>query len=196
MASLITGNKKHRLVDRDADLYETPSQAIQALLRVEHIPETVWEPAAGPGAIVEVLRATGRKVIATDLRSWGCPDSLGGVDFLRQDTAPAGVEAIVTNPPYSLAAPFVRHALTLVPRVVMLMRLNFIESVSRTDILDGGQLSRVYPFANRLPMMHRHGWEGPKASSAMPFAWFVWDRYHRGPTQLQRIKWEAETAAT
>lgn len=44
-------------------------------------------------------------------------------------------------------------------------------------------------FRNRLPMMHRDGWAGPRASSAMPFVWFCWDRSHRGPATLHRISW-------
>lgn len=193
--SLATGNKKHRQADRGLDLYETPPQAVRALLKVEPLPQALWEPACGPGAIVGTLRATGRTVIATDLGDWGCPDSLAGADFLRQDRAPNGVEAIVTNPPYFLAAQFVRHALALCPKVIMLMRLAFLESVGRSDILDGGRLARVHVFANRLPLMHRYGWDGPKASSAMCFAWMVWDREHDGPATLRRIRWEAETAS-
>jgi hypothetical protein len=193
--NLATGSKKHPLTERGADLYETPKPAIHALLKVEVVPQCVWEPAAGPGAIVETLRATGRRVIATDLHDWGCPESLAGADFLRQRQLPDGVEAIITNPPYKLAADFVRHALALCPKVIMLMRLAFIESVGRSDILDSGMLARIYPFANRLPMMHRWHWDGPKASSAMCFAWFVFEADHHGSTLLRRLRWEANTSA-
>jgi hypothetical protein len=194
--SLVAGTKKHPLAERGADLYQTPVPAVHALLRVERIPDKIWEPAAGPGAIVKALRATGRTVVATDLHDWGCPASLAGADFLRQDRAPDGVEAIVTNPPYSLAGQFVRHAKALCPEVIMLMRLGFLESTGRSDILDDGTLAAVYVFANRLQMMHRHGWEGNKASSAMCFAWMVWRRDHKGPATIQRIRWEAEPNQT
>lgn len=183
------------MADRGADLYETPPQAIHALLKVENLPDVIWEPACGPGSIVRALRDTGRKVIATDLCDWSCPDSLAGADFLRQTQVPPGTQMILTNPPYSLAAEFVRHALRLCPSVVMLMRLGFLESVGRSDILDGGQLARIWVFSNRLPLMHRHGWVGPKASSAMCFAWISWDRNHTGPAIFQRIRWEALTAS-
>ena len=89
---------------------------------------------------------------------------------------------------------FVRNALKLVPRVLMLLRLAFLETPSRSDILDGGQLARVYVFRNRLPMMHRNVWAGREASSAMALAWFSWDREHRGPTILQCISWVGEEA--
>ena len=35
-------------------------------------------------------------------------------------------------------------------------------------------------------MMHRAGWSGPVARSAMAFAWFVWDRDHHGPTEFAK----------
>jgi len=128
-------------------------------------------------------------VIASDIAHYDFPLDFEA-DFLTQVRAPIGVELILSNPPYKLAADFVRHALKLCPRVVMLLRLAFIESTGRTDILDSGQLARVYPFRNRLPMMHRDGWAGPRASSAIPFAWFVWDAAHSGDAVLHRISWE------
>jgi hypothetical protein len=48
-------------------------------------------------------------------------------------------------------------------------------------------------------MMHRAG-QGiaaveNKASSAIAYAWFIWDRDHSGPTELHRISWEKENRA-
>jgi hypothetical protein len=63
----------------------------------------------------------------------------------------------------------------------------FIEAECRRDILDDGCLARIYPFIQRLPMMHRAGWDGPRAGSGMAFAWFVWDRRHRGAPKVKRI---------
>lgn len=195
MASLSTGNSKAALVDRGNDLYETPAVAVEALLRAENLPHCIWEPACGPGAIVRVLRASGRTVYATDLVDYASPDQdQAGWDFLLERQLPIGVQAIVTNPPFKNAGEFVSHALTLCPQVAMLLRLAFIESQKRTPILDAGSLARVHVFRNRLPMMHRAG-QGIKAaektaSSALAFAWFVWDRDHSGPTELRRVSWE------
>lgn len=186
-----TGNARAALVDRKDDLYETPLPAIRALLSVEPVPLTVWEPACGPGAIVGELRAAGRAVIATDLVDYGCPESESRRDFLMEQSAPEGVPAIVTNPPFKLAMEFAEHARRLVPQVYMLLRLAFLESERRREILDSGDLARVHVFRKRLPFMHRHGYDGPKNSnSGMAFAWFVWDREHKGPTQLHRLSWE------
>lgn len=191
--TLITGNARAPLRERGNDLYETPLVAIEALLRAEPIPYVVWECACGPGAIVQALRNTGRKVWATDLVDYGCPESEHGVDFLMEKAPSFAIGAIVTNPPFKLAGKFVEHALRLgVPKIVMLLRLSFVESKSRTAILDGGLLARVLVFQNRLPMMHRNGWDGPRAGSAMTTAWFVWELAHRGPIELRRISWNPE----
>src|SRR5215472_15110365 len=182
------GNSRHRLADRKDDLYETPACAVEALLRVEHLPCGIWEPACGRGAIASVLIARGHKVCSSDLVAYG--KGYAGVDFLMETKMPVGTEAIVTNPPFKLSREFVRHALTLCPKVYTLHRLAFYESERRSDILDTGYLRRIYCFRKRLPMMHRDGWAGPRASSSVAFAWFVWDRANPGPTQLRRISWE------
>lgn len=161
-------------------------------MRAEELPAVLWEPACGPGSIVGSLRAAGHRVVATDLVDYGCPDSSARVDFLMEQRAPDGVQAIVTNPPFKLANQFVAHGLRLVPKVVMLLRLAFLEGTGRAPIMDGGALARVYVFRNRLPMMHRAGrgtFVAKTNSSAMAFAWFVWDRGHEGPTELKRISW-------
>ena len=36
-------------------------------------------------------------------------------------------------------------------------------------------------------MMHRDGWDGPRASSAITYAWLVWDRHHIGAAKINRI---------
>jgi hypothetical protein len=140
---------------------------------------------------VRVLRAAGHTVIATDLVDYDSPDQdEARVDFLMERHAPLMVAAIITNPPFKNADAFVAHALKLCPKVIMLLRLAFLESDRRCGILDNGLLARVHIFRKRLPMMHRAGWEGRKANSGMAFAWFVWDRGHYGPTELHRVSWE------
>jgi hypothetical protein len=180
--------QRHTYDERGFDLYETPAVAVEALLRVEQIPHRIWEPAAGRGAIVRVLRDHGHAVIASDIHNYGNLHFVS--DFLAQERLPAGCEAIVTNPPFRLAEEFVAHALELAPLVIMLLRLAFLESERRCRILEGRGLARVHVFRKRLPMMHRDQWVGRKANSGMAFAFFVWDRNHKGPTTIDRTSWE------
>lgn len=165
--NLTTGNFKHALADRRDDLYETPAVAVKALLEVEKLPETIWEPACGPGSIVSVLRDAGHLVYATDLVDYGCPDSESRRDFLLEQAPSFYVGAIVTNPPFKLAGEFVAHAMALgIPKIVMLLRLAFMESERRSAILDNGWLSRVYR-KGQGPRNHGSKSKGRKMASAM-----------------------------
>jgi hypothetical protein len=118
--------QRHSHAERGLDFYETPPCAVEALLRAESVPLDVWEPAAGRGAIVNVLRDRGHTVIASDIVDRGfrlhfCRD------FLAEIGMPAGVECILTNPPFKWAeelrarartVPACDHAApTRVPRV-------------------------------------------------------------------------------
>src|SRR5258705_1171990 len=117
--------QSHTYAERGNDLYETPVGATQALLRVEKLPHTVWEPAAGRGAIVRVLRDAGHAVIASDICDYGFKLHFVG-DFLTQTKMPTGTKVIVTNPPNRLmrrAAPLPAPALGPCPRVVALSPL-------------------------------------------------------------------------
>jgi len=190
---------RHAMSDRPGNRYDTHAVAVEALLRVETLPKRIWEPCCGKGNIVKILRAHHHHVVASDIRDRKCPDSFKH-DFLDMAAPYVATEcdAIVTNPPYDHAAQFISNALEHVPKVCMLLRLAFLEGGTpkteagrlRARVLDGGDLARVHVFANRLPMMHRAGWKGPRASSAIAFAWFVWEREHRGPTKIDRIRWE------
>jgi hypothetical protein len=118
--------QRHSYAERGLDLYETPACAVEALLRVEKLPLRIWEPACGRGAIVNVLRAHGHQVVATDIADYGLPikpPGYWGRDFLLETKAPEGTELILTNPPFRIAEPFVAHALELYPLVIMLLRL-------------------------------------------------------------------------
>jgi len=181
--------QRHPLAERGLDLYETPAVAVEAVLRAEPVPLGVWEPCAGRGAIVRVLRARGHDVVASDIPDYGF--QLDFVDdFLARTRMPDGCDCILTNPPFQIATKFAAHALELAPRVIMLLRLAFLETERRRHILEGRGLARVHVFRKRLPMLHRDGWAGRKANSGMAFAWMAWDREHKGPATINRISWE------
>lgn len=182
--------KRHTHAERGHDLYETPIEAVRALLAVEDLPPYIWEPACGRGAIVRPLREAGHTVVATDLVDYQWPgQDMAGVDFLGETGMAGHNGAIVTNPPYKHADQFVRLALERSPKVVMLLRFAFCESHRRRDIIGPG-LARIHLFRKRLPMMHRDGWQGRKANSGMPFAWFVWERGSTANPALMPVSWE------
>lgn len=205
-----TGNKAAPLAERGDDLYETPIEAVRTLIALEDLPRVIYEPACGRGAIAAPLATAGHDVRCTDLvvRDYAVQAPFSA-DFLLSPAFDAGMLdgpeiGIVTNPPFKDAARFVRRALeTGAPYVAMLMRVGFLAggcgrseaSKARAYVLDRVPPRRVYVFMRRLPMMHRDGWTGPRASSAMDFAWFIWDRRDTarrrigGAMHVRRVDW-------
>ena len=103
---------RHPLQRRRDDLYPTHPAAVRALFTVEQLPRPprrIWEPCAGRGPIVDVLRAEGYEVVASDLVDYGVPEQNARWDFLMELRAPPNVDLILTNPPFKLAAAFVEH---------------------------------------------------------------------------------------
>jgi len=191
------GASRHALKGRKHDLYETPSLCVEAAFRegiFSNAGPVVWEPCAGRGAIARMLRGYGFRVVAQDLVDYPGrdPDIASGIDFLMEREAPAGVTSIITNPPFMLADQFIRHGLTLVPKVIVLLRAMAIEGAGRADLIDG-HLREYWIGIDRPPAMHREGWEGNKLSnSGAPFAWFVFSaqpRERSEPIALRRFWW-------
>lgn len=200
--------------ERGQNLYETPPEAMHTLLALEEFSTTVFEPACGRGAISRMLEAAGYGVVLADLVDYGTADQHGELqaaqDFLTSQPGDAGSYDIVTNPPYGdVLNAFVAHALRVFrPRkMALLLNLNFLCGFADDDrnfVMDDCPPARVYVFKRRLPMMHRDGWSGEKASSRMNTAWFVWELREDGTygdcTLARRVDWKdflpAETAAT
>jgi len=173
----------HRLADRRPiddspealDPYMTDPVAVRALIGIEQgrIPGPIWEYCAGTGNIVLTLRDAGYEVFASDIYDYGLPGCK--IEDYRTAVPPVGTRAIITNPPFALAFEFLQKSLNEVGYVAYLLRTNFLESISRKRFFDRCPPARVWIASRRLPMMHRHGWTGPRASSNTAFAWFVWD---------------------
>ena len=86
------------------DFYPTPPEATEALLDNERFDSVVWEPAAGDGAIAEVMTKHGYNVVASDLNDYGYCKA--GTDFLMETKLPEvhrPVTSLITNPPYKRA---------------------------------------------------------------------------------------------
>ena len=166
----------HDHAARGLDAYFTPPEAVASLLHIEksYLPSFLWEPAAGDGAIVRPLQEAGYLVVASDIANYGLKGCRTGVDYLNAKL-PAGVEGVVTNPPYKLAVRFAHKAMREVPYLALLLRTNFLESTNRLPFFRQHEPARIWISARRLPMMHRHGWTGPRAPSNTCFAWFIWD---------------------
>lgn len=175
-----------------SDFYPTPAEAVRPFIAMERDAMfradrgRVWECAAGDGAIAQELRSARFKVIESDLyvhaRVKGTPKLNFRADFLNSEGPRS--RAIVTNPPFKLADDFVRHALRLGARyVAMLLPITYLAGLKRADVID--QLARVLVLAFRVTLKPKR--VKLKNSGVVTYAWFVWERGHRGPATLHRL---------
>jgi len=156
---------------RKFDFYPTPPDCIEALLDRETFEGQVWEPACGDGRIVSACHRRGLSAFGTDIRT--------GDDFLQMSKR---TDCIVTNPPYSIATEFAVHALRLARlKVAMLLRLEFLSGIERCE-----QLWRFHSLKSLLVFAKRVQF-GSSGCPQDSHAWFVWEKGHRGPTDIQFI---------
>lgn len=165
------------------DAYMTRPPGTLALLEHVRLPKRILEPCCGDGRIVGVLRAAGHEVEAFDIADHGFPCEK--LDFLTSAYYGAA-DAIVTNPPYSCADQFIRHALAQMERrmgmVAMLLQHLHDTAAGRMDLFQ-------HPaFALKLTLTFRLDWVDPqpgqkRRSPRFNHSWYVWDFRHRGPAQ-------------
>ncbi|MGP1611679.1 MAG: NAD(P)-dependent oxidoreductase [Catonella sp.] len=168
------------------DFYATDRRAITELLERERFREKIYEPACGGGHIGKVLEEYGYIVKAADICYRGYGEEKE-VDFF---TVKENALDIVTNPPYFCAGDFLRHALDISKegvKIAMLFRLAFLEGQSRYEIFKKYPPKTVYVFSKRLNCAKNAEFEKYK-SSAIAFAWFIWEIGYKGKTQLKWIK--------
>lgn len=182
------GATNHSKNEREEnDFYATDPVAMELLLENESFSDTVWECACGAGHLSQILEKHGYHVISTDLfdRGYGTP----GVNFLESVEPFQG--DIVTNPPYKYAQEFVEHALDLIQpghKVAMLLRLQFLEGISRRKLFDKYPPRTVYIPSKRITCYKNIGLneELPSGGGAQAYAWYVWEKPYVGPPV---IKW-------
>lgn len=173
-----------RFADLDGpDFYPTPRWATYALIDNESFEGEIWECACGDGAMSEVLKETGSQIISTDLYARGYGES--GFDFLSEQLSSKN---IITNPPFHSAEGFVEAALKKADRkFALLLRLAFLEGAKRANnIFHKNPPARVWVFSERITFYPKGVKKAGSGTTA--YAWFVWDKAHRGSTQLAWFK--------
>ncbi len=181
----ILGASNHSATERETnDFYATDPTALIALLDTgEVFSENVWECACGDGALSKTLTSYGYNVKSTDLIYRGYGE--GNVDFLAFDGEYDG--DIVTNPPYGNAKEFVEKALGVVTdghKVAMLLRLQFLETKARRALFEKFPPKYVYVSSSRIQCA-KNGEFKEAGSSAVAYAWFVWEKGFAGETTVR-----------
>lgn len=173
---------------KESDFYETPYSLTSLFLdefkdmgKKDHI----LEPAMGEGAMYRVLSEKGYQwLTAYDLYLPHYPN----IDFFDEKKS---YDWIFTNPPYSLAHEWIRHAKTLATKgVALLLPLNYLHGQRRYEDFWQDQdypLTDVYVFT-------RYAWlgdplrdDGKFRTGMQAYAWYVWRPFpmHGAP----RLHW-------
>lgn len=170
------------------DFYPTPPEPTRALIHAEidRLREfgTIWEPAAGDGAMVREMEAVGLKVFASDLIDRGAEAYI--CDFYKYQHRP--FSAIVTNPPFQECgwgngkARWLYHALDTLDVEYMALLLNW----SFPGAGGLGPFWAKYPPARVYLMRWKIDFTG-QGAPPMLNGWFVWDKRHVGETVLKML---------
>lgn len=170
------------------DFYPTPPEPTRAILSAElgrlRDFDTVWEPAAGDGAMVREMESVGLTVHASDLIDRGCGADIRS--FYDFPIAPA--PAILTNPPFAECgwgngkARWLTHALDYlgVEYMALLMNWGFPGAGGLGPFWAKHPAARVYLMRWKIDFTGQ-------GAPPMLNAWFVWDRQHRGETVLRML---------
>lgn len=180
-----TYEKTDTLEREPNEFYPTPADPTRALLHAEidrlRDFQTIWEPAAGDGAMVREMESLGLTVRASDLIDRGCEADIRS--FYDFPVAPS--PAIVTNPPFAECnwrdgkARWLYHALEALDVEYMALLLSWSWPGA------GG----LAPFWSRFPCarVYLMRWKIDFTGQGAPpmlNGWFVWDKAHRGDTIL------------
>ena len=154
------------------DFYETPEWVTEIILKHVKFDGSIWEPAAGKGAMVEVMRNHGYLVCGTDLVNRGHGFII--MDFLKSQIW-GRLKNIVTNPPYGDdAEAFAKHALDMLPddgKLVLVCRYEWLCAKKRRYLFD-----RESAFCKLIVLNKRPRWiKGSKGSPRHNYAIYVWD---------------------
>ena len=160
----------------------------------EQIKGKVLEPCIGAGHLAKTVKNLYPDV---NITGYDIVDRNSGFETHIQDFLKAEIKEdfdyVITNPPYSLAEEFIRKSLACVKdkgRVIMFLKLQFLEGVGRKDLFDNFPPKYIYVCRKRANPL-RAGSEidpstGKKwASSTICFAWFVWEKGFKGEPKIR-----------
>lgn len=154
----------------DTDFYPTPAWCYENLPIDWSQFTSAHEPCAGDGRIQRFLQSNGVSTTHSEITE--------GNDFFDWN---GSVDLILTNPPFSLAQSFIDHSLKHANTVIMLLRINFLGSVSRYEWWNNNKPTSMYILSKR-PSFTGTG------TDSIDYAWYAWDKTGRIPSGIHFVK--------
>ena len=161
----------------------------------------------GEGNLSSVLIARGYGVVSSDLidRGYGMTMNFLTTDFtddieyytvdeLWKPKKMKGFKRrievdILTNPPYKYALDFVKHALDILENgyyAIFFLKIQFLEGKERYIFFKENPPKYVYVHSGRQKCAINNEFEKVK-SSAVCYAWFMWEKGYKGDTIIRWI---------
>lgn len=166
------------------DFYATEPKAVELLLDEEQFLADILEPCCGMNHIAEVLKSRGFQVTTSDLIDRGVGAEVK--DFFDYESWHGD---IVTNPPYFQAVDFVEHSLKIIDygsKVAMFLKIQFLEGKKRKKFFKRFPPKHIYVASSRLRCVKNREFD-KYGSSAVCYAWFVWEKGYRGEPSVRWI---------
>jgi hypothetical protein len=188
------GSSSHSKEEREEnDFYATDPETVDLFYQKfyadgQTISSHVWECACGDGAISKNLRLKGHNVFSTDIISRK-GEAIWTLDFLKSTLQYSG--DIITNPPYKYAQKFIEKAIQSVrpgDKVIMFLRLQFLEGKKRHKLFRKHPPKYVYVHSSRQQTYKNNDPAYKLKSSAICYAWFVWEKGSDTETLIRWIK--------
>lgn len=184
------GASNHSTTERDLfDYYATPPEAVEELLKRETFSPRIIEPSCGELNISKVLKAHGHQVKNFDIIDRLKDGSIIEQDFLAVEPYYPKSD-IITNPPYDKATEFVYQSLKAIDegqKVAMLLKLTFLETKKRKELFTKYPAKKIYVFSYRIDCPKNNLPQKKPTSSAVCYAWYVWEKGYQGPMTVELI---------
>lgn len=169
------------------DYYATDPEAAEMLIEIESLTtdKPVWECACGEKHLSNVFERRGFKVRSSDIIQR--IENIEQLDFLSPNNTEPWHGHIITNPPFAYAEEFIQKALSLLAdgcKVIMFLKLQFLEGKSRRELFSKYPPKTVWVSSSRIRCAPNGDFNAIK-SSAVAYAWYVWEKGYDGKTTLK-----------
>lgn len=184
------GASNHTDKEREQnDYYATEPKALELLLELEQFDHYVWEPACGEGHLSEVLKSHGYDVKSSDIvnRGYAGTETLDFLKVKKEDIKQDFSRDIITNPPYKYAKEFIEKALEISmdsTKIAMFLKVQFLEGKARKELFEKHPPKKIYVSSSRL-ICAMNGEFEKYPSSAVAYAWFIWEKGFKGDTVVR-----------
>jgi len=179
MSSTLRGYERHK-----TDYYITPKAVVRQFLKtfiedeeINSLNGLAWlDPCCGgdvenEASYLSVIREDfkPKNSCGVDIREDSKADIVA--DFLKIEGEDIGThDVIISNPPFKLAKEFIEHSMDLIEEngyVIMLLRLNFLGSISRRPFFKKYMPYKIYVHTKRISFTNG-------STDSIEYAHFVW----------------------